>query len=401
MTISTTNQLSIGQITIFTLINIFNYLDRYLVNAVLPLIAIEFSLNHSQQGQVASAFVIGYTLFSPLFGILGDRIKRPPLLFIGVVIWSIATIFSGLAASLIFLFLARILVGIGEASFGVIAPGYIKDFTKDPILLNKRLAIFYIAIPVGSAIGYVLGGQIAAAYDWRAAFYIAAIPTIFLSILLLKFPENTKRNTTHKNPISEVKDILKIPIIRYTQIGYIFNTFCLTSIAAFISSFGTSIGFSLENITTIFGIILVLTGIVGTLVGSYISSRMAKKNVNPVQGLLNFITFGSLVAVPFVCIAFTSSNHYIFLVCTAIAELCIFASLAPINTVLVLSAPSNLVTLTQGLTVLLINIFGALFGPLLVGYCADLWGLSYSLQLTTLSLFCCVIAWNKARKLAS
>lgn len=379
-------------LAILTLINIFNYLDRYVVNAVLPILAIQFALSHSQEGQVASAFVIGYTICSPVFGFLGDRYRRPILMTIGVLIWTVATALSGFASSFLFLIGARILVGVGEASFGVIAPGYIKDFERDPIALNKKLSLFYVAIPVGAALGYVLGGALASAFSWRAAFYVAALPTALLALTLLRFPE-VSRTKVHASPLTEVFSLLKMPVLRLAQLGYVLNTFALTAIAAFISTYGVTLGFTLSRINTEFGVILVVTGILGTALGAKLSSMRAARAVTPIVGLLQFTSIGSLLAVPLLVAAFSVQDRNLFLLCTAGAELLIFASLAPINTVLVLSAPVALVTLTQGLTILLINIFGSLAGPQLVGLVADHSSLATALQLSSLAMLGCAIAW--------
>jgi len=392
--------LSFPRLLLMTLINIFNYLDRYLVHAVLPLIAAQFMLSHSQEGRVASAFVIGYTIFSPIFGVLGDRLSRPRLMCLGVIIWSIATALSGMAGSLAFLVGARILVGVGEASFGVIAPGYIKDFSSDPISLNKKLSLFYVAIPVGSALGYVLGGVIAQAYSWQAAFFLAACPTVLLALVLLSYPE-IKRAPRTASPLREVFSLWRIPVLRYAQLGYVFNTFALTSIAAFVSTYGISLGFELTEINTSFGLILVGTGVLGTILGAHISSKFALRATTPIAGLLQFTSLGSLLAVPLLACAFLVQDKTLFLVCTAGAELLIFASLAPINTVLVLSAPPALVTLAQGMTILLISVFGSLLGPQLVGLLADSTDLATGLQLASIAMLGCSVLWWVAAKRAS
>ena len=393
MTFTNTQKLPTSQLLLLGLINIFNYLDRYVINAVLPLIAIEFALSHTQQGQLASAFVIGYTLFSPIFGVLGDRFSRPLLMLIGIMLWSLATILSGIASSMMFLFGARILVGVGEASFGVIAPGYIKDFESDAVKLNKKLALFYIAIPVGSALGYVLGGLIAEHYSWRAAFYLAALPPALLSLFLLRYPELKNRAIPDKFSLSQIKQIFSVKILKFAQLGYIFNTLALTSIAAFIPSYGVSLGFSLDKINSLFGMILVATGIGGTILGAKFSSIMADKSAHAVNGLLKFCGIGSLLAAPLLATSFLVSDKYLFLCLAGLAELLIFASLAPINTVLVLSAPKKLVTLTQGITILMINLFGAFVGPQLVGAIADRINLSSGLQITTIAMIVCSIFW--------
>ena len=138
----------------------------------------------------------GYFLTSPLFGALGDRFPRRGLITIGVVIWSLATAGSGLMQTFGALFAARIVVGVGEASYATLAPTIIDDLAA-PAAKNRWLAVFYVAIPVGSALGYVLGGQLEHAYGWRSAFFIAGGPGLLLALMAL-FIEEPKRATREK-----------------------------------------------------------------------------------------------------------------------------------------------------------------------------------------------------------
>src|SRR6202022_2439470 len=144
----------------------------------------ELHLSDTQLGFVGTGFIIVYTLTSPLFGRLGDRRARPPLIAVGVAVWSIATAMAGFARGFLSLFSARSAVGVGEAAYGTIAPAVLADTFP----LNRRgrvLSIFFCAIPVGSAAGYVLGGFVNQHYGWRAAFWIAGAPGLLLALLVL------------------------------------------------------------------------------------------------------------------------------------------------------------------------------------------------------------------------
>ena len=129
----------------FTVINILNYLDRALVASVLPILVAELSLTNEQGGRLVSTFVLGYFIFSPIFGYLGDRYNRPCLMAVGVFLWSLATIATGLAGGFWVFVAARVMVGVGEASFGAVAPGYIKDLIRDPIKVNSALSLYFSA----------------------------------------------------------------------------------------------------------------------------------------------------------------------------------------------------------------------------------------------------------------
>lgn len=373
-------------------------MDRYLINALLPLITAEFLLTHQQGGELVGSFVIGYAIFSPIFGYLGDRLHRPTLMCIGVLLWAVATASSGMASSLAMLIGARIMIGVGEASYGTIAPGYIKDCESDPAKLNWFLSLFYTAIPVGSALGYVLGGVLAEHYSWRGAFYWAAVPAGCMAFLLLLFPETKHKTRESIDLISGAKKIIANEMLLFAIGGYMLNTFALTSIATFVPSYGQELGFSLTEINAAFGGILVGTGFVGTLIGGKVASRIASKSGQPTAAMLRFIAILSLAAVPFLAMSFMVSSQMAFLALCAVAELAIFAGLASINTIIVLESPPHLVTLTQGITILMINVFGYYIGPQIIGAISDKMGFRFGLQGTTVAMCACALIWLTGAK---
>ncbi|HEY6147745.1 MAG TPA: MFS transporter, partial [Thermoanaerobaculia bacterium] len=172
-------------LAVLTLLNLFNYLDRFVLSSLVEsLKSSELRLTDTQLGALATGFILVYMLTSPIFGTLGDRRGRPKLLAAGVAIWSVATALGGVARSFAGLFAARASVGIGEAAYGTIAPALLADHF--PISKRGRIfAVFFAAIPIGAALGYALGGLVDARYGWRAAFFIAGIPGIVLAALCL------------------------------------------------------------------------------------------------------------------------------------------------------------------------------------------------------------------------
>lgn len=369
-----------------TAINILNYLDRYLLNAVLPLIIVDLVLTNEEGGRLVAAFVFGYAVFSPFFGYLGDRCSRPKLMAIGVLAWSLATLGSGLASTFIGLLIFRACVGVGEAGFTSVVPGYIKDHVPDPIELNSKLSIFYAAIPAGAALGYVVGGYIAKYYSWKTVFFVGGLPGIGLALYLLTLSESAQRVLPKINMREGIRKILAVKTLWFAIAGYVFNGFALAGIAAFVGVYGVSIGFELHEIDTIFGGILVVTGTVGTLVGGKLAGRLSRKANSPISSMLFFSGIASAIGVPFLVLAFSVSGPTPFLLACFLGELFVFASLAPVNSVIVLAAPSGLVTLTQGITILALNLGGAFSAPLLVGAMADHVSLGLGLQLCSVAL---------------
>ena len=391
-----------------TAVNVLNYFDRYIVHSVEPLLKAEFSISNQESGLLVSAFVFGYFLFSPLFGYLGDRYDRRYLMAVGLLAWSAATAVTGYTSTLVTFFAARVFVGIGEASFGTIVPGYLKGRIPDTLKLNSALSLFYCAIPVGAALGYVLGGTIAARYSWRDVFLFAAVPGVLLSIgffFVRKEDPVEISSTTPTGFVSGIKAVWGVPILRLAILGYIFNTFALNGIAAFVVRYGTALGMAMEDVSQRFGLILLVTGFFGTFGGGTLASFLARDASNKVKCLLSFVSISTFIGLPFLCAAFLVGSPNLFLICCFCAELMLFAGVAPLNLVLVTRAPKGLETLTQGVTIFFINLFGAIFAPIAIGATGDLlfrWGytatagapyLAYAMQLSSLAALLSALFW--------
>jgi MFS family permease len=205
-------------------INLFNYIDRYVLAAVLPKVGEQFGVGKRDQGLSTSMFLITYTVIAPLFGWLGDRWSRWKLIAIGVILWSLASGGTGLATSFGLLLLTRALIGVGEGAYGPVAPSLISDLFP----VGRRggvMAWFYMAIPVGSALGFVLGGYMAENFGWRWAFYVVVPPGILLGVLAL-FMRDPPRGAadevaSHVPKVRDLARLLDIP-------SYVLNTLAMT-----------------------------------------------------------------------------------------------------------------------------------------------------------------------------
>jgi len=176
-------------------LNALNYLDRYVGAATLPLMLASLSISDAAGGLLQSAFILTYAIVCPFIGWAGDRGPRMRLAAAGVFVWSAATVASGLAPSYAVLLLARAVVGVGEASYAVVTPSLLSD-CYPPERRARTLGVFYAAIPVGSALGYVVGGLVGEHFGWRAAFFVAGGPGVALAfvLLLLREPQRGARD---------------------------------------------------------------------------------------------------------------------------------------------------------------------------------------------------------------
>jgi MFS family permease len=225
-------------------INLFNYIDRQVLSAVLPRMQLDTTLFdpadpwlQTKAGALTTAFMVTYMLLSPVFGRLGDRMRRWVIVGLAVVVWSLASGSSGLAWGYVALFLTRCVVGIGEAAYGPIAPAMIADLYP----ASKRgqvIAWFYVAIPVGSALGFVIGGQVAEWFgDWRHSFYVT-YAGVLLGLACFAMREPPRPAAAADGPAESYFDVLRwlcrVPSFRYLTTGMTCTTFLLGGAAVFL-----------------------------------------------------------------------------------------------------------------------------------------------------------------------
>src|ERR1700686_635980 len=175
---------------VLTALNLLNYADRNVLFAVQPLVQAEFHLTKTQIGYLTSAFLGFYMVAAPFVGPLADRYSRKLIIVLGAVFWSGLTLLTAFTHNYTELLIRHTLVGIGEATFVTIAPTFVADLFSEE-KRGRILGVFYLAIPVGTAAGYLLGGKLGSLHGWRFPFYIAAAPgfVLALAVLFLKEPE--------------------------------------------------------------------------------------------------------------------------------------------------------------------------------------------------------------------
>ncbi len=373
-------------LALLSLINLLNYLDRYLVSALFESLKhSELALTDKQLGSLMSGFLIVYTLAAPVFGALGDRRARPKLIAVGVAIWSLATALSGFVGSFLPLLFARASVGIGEAAYGTIAPSLLADYYP----ANRRgrvMAIFFCAIPVGSALGYVVGGLIDKHYGWRAAFFAAGIPGIILAALcpLLRDPPRGAQDAGSgapppapieaRRPIGIATGATYRRLLRnlpyvLTVLGYAAYTFAVGGLAAWMPAFLERVrGMPRADATVSFGAIVVITGFIGTFAGGWLGDYCTRYSRS---AFLWLCALSTLIAAPFVWLALTIGSPRLYLLYMVIAQLCLFLSTGPVNAA-ILNIVSPLERASAvALSVFSIHLFGDAVSPFLIGALSD------------------------------
>ena len=377
-------------------LNLVNYLDRYIVAAVGPKLAEELGLSDSKFGFVVTAFMIGYFATSPIFGALGDRFARRGLIALGVAVWSLATVGSGLTETFAAMIATRVVVGVGEASYATLAPTIIDDLAE-PSKKNRWLAIFYVAIPVGSALGYLVGGQLEHAFGWRSAFFIAGGPGLVLAFLALAIeePKRALRIQDARAPANvgaTAAQLFRIPLYRDTVIGYTAQTFALGGFAAWAPKYlYRVIGLDLKTADYWFGLILVVTGLLATFVGGQLGDRWPGED--RARANLRVCAISTAISVPFAALCLLSSSAFGFFAAIAVAEFAIFLSTSPINAVILGSVPSELRASAMAASIFAIHLLGDMISPPLIGVISDTSSLQRAMVVIPVALGAATLVW--------
>ena len=361
-------------LALLTLLNLLNYFDRFVVNAVGPKIQEELGTGSAGLGLVTSVFMLGYFLTSPAFGWLGDRYPRKGLIAAGIAAWSIATAASGFARSLVMLLVMRAIVGVGEASYATLAPTIIDDVA--PTAQKSRwFGVFYVAISVGSALGVVIGANLERHYGWRNAFFIAGGPGIIaaLSMLFVEEPKrerNTAQGGLLEGLLRDGRVLAKSRIYLATVAGYIAQTFALGGFIAWAVPFlYRKHCLDLHIAGDTFGAVTIVSGIIGTIIGSVLSDRIP--GADRTRACLSVCAVSSLVATPLAFAALLAPSSTGFLALLGLCELAVFASMAPTNMAILKSVPSSLRASAMAASIFVMHLLGDVISPPIVGAVSD------------------------------
>ena len=366
-------------LVVLTGLNLLDYLDRQILSAVLPLLRKELNLSYEQGGTLATAFMLGYFLTSPIFGYLGDRVPRRWLIAAGVFVWSLGTLASGHANIYVALMLFRALVGFGEASFGTISPGWIADLFP-AARRNNAITIFYFAIPVGSAIGYLAGGWIGVHYGWRAAFLCAGYPGLLLAAMLFLLREPPRGASEAGGvPVAHgvqagwgvYRELLGFRSYLLVVAGYAAQTFAMGAFALWAPTFLCEVHhMELDAANFFFSASLAATGLVATLAGGFTATAWQKRTGT---GYAWTLALSALAAAPLALAAFGTADLGLSKTFLLLTMFMLFLSTGPVNTLILETVPVRMRASSMAASIFAIHMFGDLWSPKLVGYLADQW----------------------------
>jgi MFS family permease len=394
---------AVGVLAILTFINLFNYLDRFVVSALAE------SLKHSslalsdfKLGSLMTGFLLVYMVTAPVFGALGDRKARPRLIAFGVGIWSLATALSGLATSYLTLLAARSVVGIGEAAYGTIAPSLLADYF--PASRRGRvMAVFFCAIPVGSALGFIVGGLVDAHFGWRVAFFVAGIPGLALAALSLMLRDPPRggedagalaqrsANEAHADLRATYTRLVRNFPYVLTVLGYAAYTFAVGGLGFWMPAFLERVHhMPRQEATVSFGEIVVVTGFIGTFAGGWLGDFFSKYSR---QAFLWVSALATLIAAPFAWAALATGSSGLYLVSMVVAQLFLFVSTGPVNAAIInLASPAERAT-AIAVSIFTIHVLGDVLSPPLIGALSDKASLQQAVLVVPVAVLAAGLLW--------
>jgi MFS family permease len=384
---------------VLTALNLLNYVDRNVLFAVQPLVQDEFHVTNAQLGYLTSAFLGFYMIAAPFVGPLADRYSRKLIIALGAMFWSGLTLMTAVTHTYTELLVRHTLVGVGEATFVTIAPTFVADLFAEKVR-GRILGVFYLAIPVGSAAGYLLGGYLAPTHGWRFPFYIAAAPGFLLAIavLFLKEPErgqfDSVKDTAYENVGSPpqgsrgsfvksaflqillylrnlwhlILTLLHNPAFLTSTLGMAAMTFSLGGIQVWIPKFLYSDrGYTLQSANLAFGIIIVVDGILAALAGGWLGDFLLPR----MKGSYYLVSAASmLLGMPVMIVALFVKGP-LMIPAIGVAAFFLLLNTAPLNAAVINSVGAHIRATALAVNIFIIHLFGDVPSPTMMGWVAD------------------------------
>ncbi len=376
-------------LALLTALNLLNYIDRSVLFAVQDLVKAEFHRSDAAFGLLTSVFFIFYMCAAPFMGPLSLRFSRKAVIIAGALVWSVATLLTAVTHNFNELLIRHTLVGIGEASFVILSPTFVADMFPE----NKRgrvMGVFYLAIPVGTALGYLLGGVMGPTYGWRAPFYVGAAPGVLLAFLLLFIPEPRlgQFDAPEKGPeriaprglkgwLRALKGFTRNPAFLTATFGMAMMTFSLGGLQVWMPTFlHRAHGYSLLNANLLFGMSTIVNGLAASLAGGWISDWLLRRT-RSAHYLVSAVSLG--LGIPAMCFALFASGN-VMVVGIFAAEFLLLLNTGPLNAAVINSVGPHLRATALAVNIFIFHLLGDVPSAYLIGYMSD----KFSLRLAFL-----------------
>jgi MFS transporter, Spinster family, sphingosine-1-phosphate transporter len=357
-------------LALLTALNLLNYIDRSVLFAVQDLIKDEFHRSDAAFGMLTSVFFIFYMCTAPFMGPLSRRFSRRSVIIAGALLWSAATLLTAFTHNFTELVIRHTVVGIGEASFVILSPTFVADMFPE----NQRgrvMGIFYLAIPVGTAMGYVLGGILGPTHGWRAPFYVGAAPGAVLALCLLFVNEPPLGQFDHAEQTPDrntLKGLAKNPAFLTATFGMAMMTFALGGLQVWMPTFLHRVhGYTLGQANNLFGLSIAVNGLVASLAGGWLSDYILRRTKSA-HYLVSAVSLG--LGIPAMWIAIHASGKPM-IIAIFTAEFLLLLNTGPLNAAVISSVGAQIRAAALAVNIFIFHLFGDVPSASLIGYMSD------------------------------
>ncbi len=381
---------------LLTCLNLLNYIDRYILPGAQPLIQAEFRVSDEKMGALTTALFFTYMLTAPFTGWLGDRFRRKPLIVAGAVLWSLATLVTFWVHDYWSLYVRHALVGVGEATFGIFAPAVLSDFfpAKER---NRILSFFYLAIPVGAALGYLVGGQLGSRFGWRTPFLVGAIPGLVIAALYAVYATEPERGGSERAEVdcgepvvpsagamlANFLGLFRNPGYMCATLGMAMMVFTMGGISTWMPTFLHRFAdMSVARAGTILGAITVVDGLAGTAIGGWLAQRWLRTNH---RALYLLSAWSMILTLPIAALIFFGPVTW-SVPALGVAMFFLFLNTGPLNAAICNAVSAVVRSSAIALELFLIHALGDTFSPQIIGAISDRSNMRMGLGITLITL---------------
>jgi len=359
-----------GVFAVLFLVHLLESLDRWLLPAVLRPVSKELELTNAQAGWLATVLLISYALFGPFAGYMADRLRRPRLMAVGIAVWSLATVGTGLARSYNEIQLARALVGIGGSTFGVIALTILMDLYPRGVRA-RVLSVYYLAMPIGAALALSLGSAVARAATWPTAFLIAGAPGLVLALLALALPDPVRgtsegieehRLRLHERVGPSREDYVDLMVnssYTYSVFGLAFSMFAIGGLIVWLPTF----------LVVVHDVPAAM--VLGMVIGGWLADRYSR--VNP-RALFLVPGMAMLGSIPCLLLAIFGRGEGAILLGVFLAIALLFTNAGPCHAIIANVVLPNMRAVAYAVATAATHLLGDLWSPTLMGWVSDTFG---------------------------
>lgn len=366
---------------------IFDYVDRQVIVSLFPAIKADWGLSDKQLGALVSVVSISVALFSVPVALLADRTSRVRSIVVMATVWSLATISCMVTRSYGQLLAARALIGLGEAGYGSVGAALIASHFPAR-LRGALLAAFFAAASVGSVLGVVLGGMIAARWGWQAAFGVVGVPGLVVALIYLKVRDyrTVKLATPEVSATARARHVarslLRSRTMLWVCIGGALQLIVVSAVWAWLPSFLNRVHGIPTDQAAIRAALVVLAGAVGSVAWGAVVDIVGRRRPRARLQALAALCVASTVALaaafgaPLGGFALSPSMQ---LAAIAAGGFIMTCTVGPVAAVVIDVVHPGVRAAGSSVLALFQNLFGLAAGPFLAGILSDFWGLERTL----------------------